>query len=1388
MCLGTPVDAQLLKLVQDELANLVKETETMKDTAKEEIKKVKASLQNIKSEVDLKIDELTKKVDNLSLSSEEHESRLDAVEETQIRAHQHLLNVQENTDQRISEVQSQQQAISFDYDALQAKHNILDGRVAGIEEKQVQLESKVCDLAKQCTDVPNSTSACHFYAPDRNTCFCGRANQLKYLGDKAAMAFSGCVTTAICGLGGVGKSTLAVEHVWSHKQEYTGGVFHVSGENPKLFQISLNEMARSIGTRENEFKETLSATLHWLQNCANPWCLVVDNLDEVELSDDMMKLLNGKWRRDVRGLILITSRREPTVLVSDININATDCIELESLSEDEAVAFMEKRTENYEEEKALHDLVGELGYLPLALEQAAAYIIFLQCSFTDYFEEYKKRRLDLLKERKGHYMENTSRERLAVHTTWLMNFEYLSKVSKDGDAGVAAVLVMEVSAFLSPESIPFEIVNSGLPVIDNRALQTSVQSDFGTKAVLSLLTKFSLFRRLSKNSYSVHRLVQEVIRDNIDVRRKPEVLRRALRMLHYAFVGTKSPADVCHESSVETIENSGCRPLLHLWGNLASHAYMLQEHVASFAETHQDPELHRKLLHQKEAARIFGEAAVYLSLCHDQVKALELQRRKLECQGHVDGGVQQERTDELLLPLSEQNSRVISKCLKNVSDNARIETQVKAADLKRVKQDSIILRQEGNKLVQEKNFSKAEETYTQAINIVAAIAPSQVDTRLYANRAVCYLNLGQPAKALGDCDKALELVQTVNELTLKVYHRKAWALHRLVTDGKDDLRYRAKAAAVRYNYYSAKLNDGKVERKRFPQEPFFSVSNAIELLQVISTSPPETSLLLLPGEYKFSSLFFDRNLCMIGLEKGEVKLNCRTACAFAGNVYVENVSFPPDSCSVVVGGGTECTFYGCSISGGFTACEEYPECNGGVRCVAPSRGKPPCNRQYDYGDRQNPSGIKGFPAMRICSASKVNIEDCEVSSGGSFGLIVNDEHSELVVNNSAINNNVRGGIQAMEGGSMEIMNCLVYKNGEEGVLVGERAGTCKIKDNTIFDNGRDGIIISTTKKKTLVQGNKICHNQSFGASFHGCSALICHNEIFENTFWGIGIEQGSTALISNNIILRNKCGGICISTNFSGRVTIKENEVRDHAGPWLFFAREEAKGVPVTTFLGVKEADIYTAPPTLINNRIENNIEGFCHPQNKVLPFGNFCTCCHGKGAANLSRCAGCRTVVYCSKKCQLRHWQQHKQVCLRLTERYSLTVDQICKQDIDDSKTKHVGSNMVTVSIEMVPSNLKGLGKGPGPDRTKKQRFIVKLQTWHVNSHPLQPLRLYDKSMTVDCYIQSPVVHNFIMECGVLGSLAKLTSKKVFMWATFADDVRKITLFLDELAPYQDW
>ena len=77
-------------------------------------------------------------------------------------------------------------------------------------------------------------------------------------------------------------------------------------------------------------------------------------------------------------------------------------IALKCLTSDEGIQLLEMRTGKVTgDEEHARKLVHELGGLPLALDQAGAYIRCLNKSIKEYLKEYQKQRLLLLKKKES---------------------------------------------------------------------------------------------------------------------------------------------------------------------------------------------------------------------------------------------------------------------------------------------------------------------------------------------------------------------------------------------------------------------------------------------------------------------------------------------------------------------------------------------------------------------------------------------------------------------------------------------------------------------------------------------------------------------------------------------------------------------------------------------------------------------------------------------------------------------------------------------------------------------------------------------------------------------------------------------------------------------------
>ena len=404
-----------------------------------------------------------------------------------------------------------------------------------------------------------------FDAPDRNKWFTGRQIEIESLERCLALKNSDHYfrMAAICGLGGCGKTTLAAQFAWKHKPEYEGGVFWLSMEDEEKFGSCVNDLALRLGLMADSSDYTLSKILSFISHQKKRWLMVLDNVDQPQLSDYMVKVLSGRWKRESNGHMIITTRRERKEICQWIDLEPHCCVEVFSFSTQEAKNFLLTRAGGNNaagQENELDELVVELGCLPLALEQAGAHIRSLQCPLSKYLEQYKRERLQLLSEHQANpSWEYESRSRLSVHTTWLLNFEYV-KTSKYGEI---ATRFVHAAAFFDPDEIYEGLINAELlsrDVLDEKERELPLTNSL----IVEVLTKFSLFQRKSVGFIRIHRVVQEVIRGTM----KSEQITKAMRT---SFQLIKNAASLNSESSTDKSVFSTIRHWLSLKRHIAYH-------------------------------------------------------------------------------------------------------------------------------------------------------------------------------------------------------------------------------------------------------------------------------------------------------------------------------------------------------------------------------------------------------------------------------------------------------------------------------------------------------------------------------------------------------------------------------------------------------------------------------------------------------------------------------------------------------------------------------------------------------------------------------------------------------------------------------------------------
>ncbi len=357
----------------------------------------------------------------------------------------------------------------------------------------------------------------------RNPFFTGREDVLRRMHALLHASSAAALTQpqAITGLGGIGKTEVAVEYAYRFRDEYQAVLWARASSRDTLTSDFL-ALAALLGVPEaQDHAVTVVAVERWLE-VHSGWLLLLDNADDLTIVRDFLPV-GGK------GHIVLTTRAQATGAVAS-------SIEVEKMAAEEGALLLLRRARVLAPQAALdaasaadnalaRSIVETLDGLPLALDQAGAYIEETACGLSGYASLYQRRRGQLLRERG----ELISGHPESVVATWTLSFEKVEQIS------FAAADLLRFFAFLSPDAIPEEMITEGAGELGPH-LQAVSSDPFALDAGLRELLKYSLVRRdLPSKTLMVHRLVQAVLTDSMGERRRREWAERTVLAVNKAF-------------------------------------------------------------------------------------------------------------------------------------------------------------------------------------------------------------------------------------------------------------------------------------------------------------------------------------------------------------------------------------------------------------------------------------------------------------------------------------------------------------------------------------------------------------------------------------------------------------------------------------------------------------------------------------------------------------------------------------------------------------------------------------------------------------------------------------------------------------------------------------
>ncbi|MHA5051347.1 FxSxx-COOH system tetratricopeptide repeat protein [Streptomyces sp. SD15] len=402
------------------------------------------------------------------------------------------------------------------------EHNPVDLHRLGEEScvsallRALELPVRPVDSDPSSTRFPGSTPAI-WNAPQRNYAFTGRGVVLDQVREQLGSGISVVLpqSQALFGLGGVGKTQVALEYVHRFMADYDL-VWWISAEDTANVVASLAELGARIGAPGGEDMTVVcQEAVRMLASSVptNRWLLVFDN------ADDPAQLL-PHFPAGGGGHILVTSRNQAWA-------QEVEALPIDVFRREESVDHLTRRAPGLSGAEADQVAIA-VGDLPLAVEQAAAWLAETATPVEVYLRQLDDQTTAVLG------INQPVGYPAPVAATWNVSIDRLRERSP------AAVRLLQLCAFLGPEPISTQLLYSKEMIDALKPYDPALQERLVLGRVIQEIGRFALAKvDQASSSIQVHRLVQAVIRSQLS----EEEQQQSRHVVHRVLAGFRPDAD-----------------------------------------------------------------------------------------------------------------------------------------------------------------------------------------------------------------------------------------------------------------------------------------------------------------------------------------------------------------------------------------------------------------------------------------------------------------------------------------------------------------------------------------------------------------------------------------------------------------------------------------------------------------------------------------------------------------------------------------------------------------------------------------------------------------------------------------------------------------------------